>query len=123
MAIFRKHQNKSFELHGNHMVGVATPGSGAEQVEVWRFTMDPGAATPPHSHDAEEIVVVLKGEGVATLGDRQEPFAEGDTLILPKRVVHQITCTKGPLEGVAAMAVGSSIRSPGGDLMDLPWRQ
>jgi len=59
---------------------------------------------------------------VAKLGDQDQTFAEGDTLILPRNVEHQIVCTVGPLEGVAALSIGSLIRSPDGELIDLPWR-
>ncbi len=121
MAIFRKAQDQQFELHGNHMTGVATPSRGAQQVEVWRLTMDAGAATPVHCHDAEEVVVILKGSGVAKLGEQEQTFAAGDTLILPKNVVHQIICTEA-IEGVAAMPIGSVLRAPDGAVMDLPWR-
>ena len=123
MSIFHKHDDQTFELQGNHMTGLATPSRGAEKIEVWRAKMDIGAATPPHSHDDEEIVVVLKGRGVAKVGDREQPFEEGDTLILPPRQVHQLVCTDSAIDGVVAMPLGSPVRTPDGQVMDLPWRK
>ena len=123
MSIFHKRHDHTFELQGNHMTGLATPGRGAQMVEVWRAEMDIGAATPPHSHDDEEIVVVLKGRGVAKVGDQEQPFEEGDTLILPARQVHQLVCTDSPIDGVVAMPLGAPVRTPDGQVMDLPWRK
>jgi quercetin dioxygenase-like cupin family protein len=123
MAIFPEAQNQTFELMGNHMTGVATASRGARQVEMWRLAMDPGAATPVHAHDHEEGVLILAGRGVAKLGDAEWPFQAGDTLILPANVPHQITCTDAEIRGVAALPIGSVIRDPNGQVLDLPWRQ
>jgi uncharacterized RmlC-like cupin family protein len=63
MAVFRGAQNEVHSMHGSHIAGVATPTSGARCVEMWRGRMDAGAATPPHSHDTEEVVLFLSGRG------------------------------------------------------------
>ncbi len=123
MSIFHKQDDQTFELQGNHMIGLATPSRGAEQVEVWRAKMDVGAATPPHCHDDAEIVVVLKGSGVAKVGDQEQSFEEGDTLILPARQVHQLICTTSAVDGIVAMPLGSPVRTPDGEVMELPWRK
>jgi quercetin dioxygenase-like cupin family protein len=90
MSVFRKAQNQVHSLEGNHIAGVATPASGAKQVEMWHGRMDANSATPPHSHDTEEVVLFLKGSGRATVADREIPYQPGDTLILPPGQVHQI---------------------------------
>ncbi len=55
-SVFRKEQNQIHSMQGNHIAGVATPTSGAQQVEMWFGRMDANSATPPHSHDTEEVV-------------------------------------------------------------------
>ena len=122
MPIVRRADTRAFELHGNHMTGVSTPGYGAEQVEMWWFRMDAGAATPVYVHDAEEVVVILAGSGLARLGEHEQAFGAGDTLILPKHVVHQIVCREA-IEGVSALPIGSRVCTPTGEVMDLPGRQ
>lgn len=62
-------------------------------LEVWSQRIDANAATPPHRHDCEEVVVVLDGEGTLTLQGTQRRFQSGDTLILPPNEVHQIVNT------------------------------
>ncbi|MBZ5700193.1 MAG: cupin domain-containing protein [Acidobacteriia bacterium] len=121
MAIVRQAQNRSFELAGNHMVGLATPRCSTREVEVWRAKMDAGSATPPHQHDHEEVVVVLSGRGRARIENQEFEFQAGDTLILPAGKVHQLFA-ETDADSIAAMPIGSLIRTPTGEIMDLPWR-
>ena len=64
--------------------------SGAQQVEMWHGRMDANSATPPHSHNTEEVVLFLKGSGRATIADREVRYQPGDTLIPPPEQVHLI---------------------------------
>jgi len=41
--------------------------SGAQQVERSQGLIDANSATPPHSHDVEEVVLFLTGSGPATV--------------------------------------------------------
>ena len=121
MSVFRREQNQVHSVQGNHIAGVATPSSGARQVEVWHGRMDAHSATPPHSHDTEEVVVFLSGSGRATVADREVRYQAGDTLILPASLVHQIFAETESVF-VSAMPIGGTVRLPDGTAMDLPWR-
>ncbi len=122
MSVFRKEQNQIHSMQGNHIAGVATPTSGAREVEMWQGRMDAGSATPPHSHDTEEVVLFLEGTGRATVGDREVRYQPGDTLILPPAEVHQIFAETDSAF-VSAMPIGSTVKLPDGTVMDLPWRK
>ena len=122
MSIFRNEQNQIHSLHGNHVAGVATPTSGAQQVEMWRGRMEANSATPPHSHDTEEVVLFLKGSGRATVADRELRYKAGDTLVLPAAQLHQIFA-ETESEFVSAMPIGGTVKLPDGVVLDLPWRQ
>jgi quercetin dioxygenase-like cupin family protein len=122
MSVFRKEQNQVHSMQGNHIAGVATPTSGAQQVEMWYGRMDANSATPPHSHDTEEVVLFLKGNGRATVDDREVRYQSGDTLILPPAQVHQIFA-ETESEFVSAMLIGSTVKLPDGAVIDLPWRK
>jgi quercetin dioxygenase-like cupin family protein len=76
-------------LPGNHIAGVATPMSRAQKVEMWHGRMDANSATPPHSHDTEEVVLFLTGSGRAAVADREVRYQPGDTLILPPAQLHR----------------------------------
>ena len=119
--VFRKEQNQIHSLEGNHVASVATPASGAQQVEMWHGRMDANSATPPHSHDTEEVVLFLKGSGRATLSGHEVRYQTGDTLVLPAGQVHQIFA-EAESEFVAAMPIGGTVTLPDGMVIDLPWR-
>jgi len=121
MTVFSRDRNQVHSLHGNHIAGVATPMSGARQVEMWRGRMEAGAATPPHRHDTEEVVFFLSGSGRATVGDRELRYRAGDTLILPPDQLHQIFA-ETESEFVSASPSGGTVRLPDGMVMELPWR-
>ncbi|PZU50493.1 MAG: cupin domain-containing protein [Thauera sp.] len=121
MIVFPHARNRTHSMGGNHIVGVATPGSGAQQVELWRGSMDAGSATPPHRHDGEEVVLFLSGSGRATVDGEEVRYAAGDTLILPAHAVHQIFAETHS-EFVSAMPLGGAVSLPDGTVMDLPWR-
>jgi quercetin dioxygenase-like cupin family protein len=122
MSVFRKQQNQVHSMEGNHIAGVATPTSGAQEIEMWHGRMDANSATPPHSHDTEEVVLFLKGSGRATVADREFHYQPGDTLILPPAQVHQIFA-ETESEFVAAMRSSGTVKLPDGTEIDLPWRK
>lgn len=122
MTIFRNSQNEIHSMQGNHIAGVATPGSGARQVEMWRGRMDANSATPPHAHNTEEVVLFLKGSGRATVGGTEVRYQAGDTLILPPAQVHQIFA-ETESEFVSAAPIGGTVSLPDGVVIDLPWRK
>src|SRR5258708_39046053 len=62
-SVFRKEQNQLHSMQGNHITGVATPTSRAQQREMWFGRMDANSPTPPHSPATQEVVLFLKGSG------------------------------------------------------------
>lgn len=54
-----------------------------------------------HIHpDAEELVVVTRGRGMATVGDRSQEIEVGDVVHIPSRAEHEIRNTSDDLLGV-----------------------
>jgi len=121
VAVFSFARNQTHSMQGNHIAGVATPASGARQIEMWRGRMEAGAATPPHRHSGEEVVLILSGSGRATVEGQEVRYAAGDTLILPANAVHQIFA-ECDSEFVSAMPLGDTVALPDGTVMNLPWR-
>jgi quercetin dioxygenase-like cupin family protein len=119
--VFRKEENHVHSLQGNHIAGVATSATGAQQVEMWVGRMDANSATPPHRHDTEEVVLFLKGSGRATVAGQEIRYQSGDTLILPRDQIHQIF-SETESEFVSAMPVTSTVRLADDVVIDLPWR-
>lgn len=103
----------------------ASQDHGLQQLSLWRQTLAPGAGTPPHSHDCDEVVLCLAGQGELH-GDegRVQPFGASSTLVLPRGGQHQIINTGSqPLEilGVFGSTPVATF-GPDGATLDLPWR-
>lgn len=45
--------------------------------------VDPGHHIPQHTHSAEEVFVVLGGEGIVTVGDEQWTASQGAVAVAP----------------------------------------
>jgi quercetin dioxygenase-like cupin family protein len=63
---------------------------GLAQISIWQQTLAPGAATPPHSHDTEVVVLCEAGEGEVHLAGRVHRFGARTSVLLPRDVPHQI---------------------------------
>jgi mannose-6-phosphate isomerase-like protein (cupin superfamily) len=111
------------ELPGIEHLTLAGAAHGLTGLSLWRQSMAPGSATPPHRHDCEEVVVVLEGSGELHMGGRIVPFGPDSTLVLPPNLPHQIVNTgRVPLKTLAAFSstpVGTFL--PDGAPIELPW--
>lgn len=115
---------KSYENHGNELVGIATPSLGAREHEVWRSRVAVGSKTPLHTHESEEIFVFLKGQGRALIGDQEVEFRAPATVIAPAGVPHQFINTGAEAtEAIVIVRLGSRIEDARGEPMNLPWRR
>ena len=115
---------KEFTNNGNILQGLATKSKGAAEHEVWRSQIAPGSKTPLHSHDSEETFVVLRGEGIAKIGDETLKFKAPCTIIAPAGVPHQVINTgKVATESIVIVRIDSKIKTASNKVLDLPWRQ
>ena len=103
---------------------LAGSAQGMKQLSVWRQSIAPGAATPPHRHDCDEVVLVEAGSGELYVGGEVYAFGSDSTIAIPANVVHQIVNT-GPatVRLVAALAMTPvKVVLPDGQPFPLPWR-
>ena len=68
---------------------------GSEQVTQFVGSIPPGRA-PDHFHEYEEVLFILRGEGMMWAGDTNTPIAPGSCIYLPKRQLH---CVENTGEG------------------------
>ena len=97
---------------------------GLQQLSVWRQSVAASAATPPHRHDIDEVVLCLSGRGELHIDGKVHPFHGGETLVLPRESMHQIfNAGDQPLEIVGVFG-GSPVQTylPDGSALPLPWR-
>jgi mannose-6-phosphate isomerase-like protein (cupin superfamily) len=123
MQIIDNTKREKSTLPGIEHLTLAGSAQGLSHLSVWRQSMAPGSATPPHCHDCEEVVFVLEGSGEVQIGDERFGFGPDTTLVLQPGVPHQIFNTGTvPLETIAAFAatpVGTFL--PHGERLELPW--
>ena len=97
---------------------------GLAQLSVWRQTLAPGAATPPHRHDCDEVVLCLSGRGEVHSGGEVQRFGADCTVVLPRDRDHQIfNVGAQPMEIVGVFGATPVLtRLPDGSALELPWR-
>jgi mannose-6-phosphate isomerase-like protein (cupin superfamily) len=66
-----------------------------KQMSVWETTIPPGNGLPlhKHPHPVEELLYVLRGKGVETVGDEQREIGPGTAIFIPPEVEHNIVNT------------------------------
>jgi len=115
---------KAYGNNGNSLVGLATRSHGAQSFEIWRSSVAPGGSTPLHTHETEEVFIVLRGKGEMQVGDEIIEFEAPATVIAPAGIAHQLRNTGDvPTDQIVVVGIDSEIHGPDGKLMQLPWRQ
>lgn len=123
MNVMPQHRPEATPLPGVAHATWAGQAQGLNQVSVWRQSLAPGAATPPHRHDCDEVVLCLAGSGELHAGGEVQRFGPDQTIVLPRGEEHQIVNTGTvPLETLAVFgATPVATRWPDGSPIDLPW--
>jgi quercetin dioxygenase-like cupin family protein len=76
--------------NGNAAAAVATASRGASEVSVIRQRQQPGGFNPSHSHDREEVLVLLAGALEVTVDGETRLLHAGDAIIVPAHTDHQL---------------------------------
>ena len=113
----------SFHLPGIEHRTLAGTAQGLAALEVWQQTLAPGASTPPHSHDCDEVVVLLDGEAEVVEGNVVRRAHAPATVVLHAGPVHRIANVgTRPLAMIAAFAASPArARDAAGVTLALPW--
>lgn len=124
MKINRHEALETASMRGIQHQTLAGNLEGLSKMSVWSQTIAPGAATPPHRHDCEEVVVFLEGEGEIIYKGEVNKFQAPCTIVLEPDCEHQIinSGTKD-MKVIAALSV-SPVEAffPNNEKIELPWR-
>ncbi|GAA1018531.1 cupin [Acrocarpospora pleiomorpha] len=113
-----------FEQPGTTIHSLAVPSRGSKELAVWSLEFAPGARSPEHSIDREEVFVVQAGRLVATIDGVAHEAEAGDALIIPvntlfwlangsdAEAVRATVCTSAGIQGT----LGDTVISP-------PWAE
>lgn len=123
MSVIEQCQPEPTAIAGISHATSAGEAQGLDQLSIWRQSLAPGAGTPPHRHDCDEVVVCLGGEGELHTEGRQQRFGGHSILILPRGRVHQFfSVGSQPLEILGIFGESPvPTRQPDGELLPLPW--
>jgi|ERR1700722_1533525 len=114
---------KQYSMYGNSYKALATQTMGAQEFEIWRSSIGVGSKTPKHSHETEELFILLKGEILAVIGDKEVRCVAPATLICPANIPHQLlNVGQEPTDQILVLGAGSKIFDIQGKEIALPWR-
>jgi quercetin dioxygenase-like cupin family protein len=123
MQIIEQQQPQATPIPGVDHATWAGSAHGLSQISIWRQTLAPGAVTPPHSHDCDEVVMCLGGWGEVHVDGQAQRFGADSTVVLPRGGVHQLfNVGPMPLELIGVFGstpVGTML--PDGEVLALPW--
>ncbi len=92
MYVIRNEELEFIETPGaNATVGLATPSRGASEVSVIRQRQQPGGGNPAHTHDREEVMIVIRGSVEITIDGVPTTLRAGDSIIIPAWTLHQLS--------------------------------
>ena len=74
---------------GIYSTPLVVEATGAKDFSSGVTSFPPGASIALHTHDADEQVTLLEGEGTAEIEGRQEPVNPYDTTFIPAGVPHR----------------------------------
>ena len=73
--------------------GVHRRGFGTENVLLVMHDLAPDMDLSPHSHEFDQIAVIVEGEAIYHVGDRRNRVGPGSVLLIPAGVEHYIEPT------------------------------
>ncbi len=107
---------------GNFGAAIATPSRDATEVSVIRQRQMPGGVNPLHSHDREEVMVVLAGSVTVAVAGQQQDVGAGDAVIVPAQTPHAVTnAGSEPADWLLVAPAGVRFFHANGDEATPPW--
>lgn len=68
-------------------------GVGTDSTAVVYFEVEPGEYLGTHTDSAEEVLLVLDGEGIAVVGDEEAEIGPGSLAVVPALAPHGVRAT------------------------------
>ena len=105
-------------LEGVKMRMVIGPDQGAPVFNMRVFDVQPGAATPFHSHWWEHEVFILEGSGDLKLTGEKIPLAPGSAILVERNEQHQFVNTGPGILRFMCLVPQEWLESQAGDSKD-----
>ena len=113
---------REFNIPNVTFISRAAPSIGSTENVVWQFTLAPNSPAAIHQLSREEIIVVLAGHAVVTLGDQIMKISKGDTIIVPPNINFGLANeSKVDFEGVTVIPIGTQAKMGNEPPFIPPW--
>jgi mannose-6-phosphate isomerase-like protein (cupin superfamily) len=110
MPISRAPSTHTHELGPVQFTSLATPSTGTVQTTLWRIDVPVGAPPTAHALTNEELFFVVSGTANVRIGDADEIAHSGDTIVIPKETVFELTNGgTTPLHLLSCMPAGTEV--------------
>ena len=114
------------DLHGSRFTSYAAPARGSAELCAWRLDVPPGREGTAHAVSREEILFVLGGTLLVTLGDGPDAPAaacrSGDAIVVPPgSSVRVDNPGDEPASAWVTTSVGMEAMLPDGSRLSPPW--
>ncbi len=83
--------------HGAVIRHLITEKDGASNFNLRHVSIETNGQTPDHSHPWEHEMFVVRGTGIAEVGENKEPLKPGDAVYVPPDTRHTIRASE-PME-------------------------
>src|SRR3954451_18294791 len=91
-----------FDLPDTHVVAYAAPSRGSAELCLWRIDITPGATSPLHHMDCEEVFLCVAGQAVLVTSEGERQVAAGDCVVLSSGTDFSFRVVgEGPFSAVA----------------------
>ena len=118
MPVTRASDILAQELMGARVHFLASPDNGASETLVIRGTVSAGGTFPAHSHDREEILIIVSGAGPFTIGAETGSVSAGDVVVVPAGTLHEFEASDD-LDAIGVMPAETKTFAPDGTEMAL----
>jgi quercetin dioxygenase-like cupin family protein len=113
MALDSRHVSAFADLEGlgpqDIWNGVAVRAIQGERITLGVVELDPNAVVPEHSHENEQLGIVLSGSLTFRIGNETRELRRGDTYVIPANLPHEVTATGA--DGAVVIDVFAPIRA------------
>jgi quercetin dioxygenase-like cupin family protein len=124
MPVIHAAEAVAHDMHGSRFTSYAAPARGSAELCAWRLDVPAGCEGTTHVVSREEIVFVLGGTLLVTLGDEAAGVTcrAGDAIVVPAGSSVRVDNPGGePASAWVATSVGLEAVLPDGSSLSPPW--
>jgi quercetin dioxygenase-like cupin family protein len=111
------------DTHGSRFTSYAAPSLGSRELAAWRVDVPPGSPGVPHTVTREEILYMLTGTLLVSLGEGPAtPSKPGDAIVVPPGVNFSIENPGDePASAWVTTSAGLEATLADGSIFSPPW--